>query len=286
MATPRAVVSGIQFTIGFVNMPVDLFSTTLTATKKAASFSLICPDCPEPTKPQQYYICEHSHGKDGKLVKDGGEPYQNGDITRRAKEIDKKLIEVTLEEMEAVKETDVEDKTFALSVFDAADVEAATIPDSLSYKVVPAKDASPAVYKMYHLFMGLASDPTKALLGEISVKKGSAKLARLVVFRGQLLVQTLSRPDDLAPADFIETIELSDKEKAQADLLVSSMVEPFDAEVYANKVRARAEALIEAKLNDPDAVIAHAAPAAKAPASMDDLEALLAASIAAKTAAA
>lgn len=269
-----------HLSLGLISIPVDLVSTVEAAKKSATQFNMLCPDCNEPTKPEQFYMCENKHGVNG-LVTTGATPYKAGDLTRRGKIVDGRMIEIPADEAKAVKESDDDgDAIFTLSRCPAEQVENATLPADLSYRVRPPKigGTGDKYRQVYSLFYELASDPTQAIIGEITLRK-QARLARLITHRGQLVLQLLVRPDDLAPAEHIDLVDLSDKERAMAQALVESVTSDFDTDQYRNLARERAEALIAAKAADPNAVFAPA-PGKTTATTVDDLTALLEASLA------
>ncbi len=258
----RSAVSDVSFSLGLLSLRADLVPARLPNTGTATSFSYLCPDCPEPTKPEQKYLCEHGHG-----------PYVAGEIDRRGKKIGDQLIEVTQEEIAAAKDIGVPDKLFEVLVFPAADVEAATVPDSGVYRIRPVKTADPSMFKMYQLFLEAASNKEVALIGEFALK-GIPKMGRLSVFDGQLVVSTLVRPSDVADRDIVPVVEPTEKERAMFAKLIASVTEEFDPATFNNTLRERINALLEAKAADPGAVISTVAAAAR-PSSDGDLASLL-----------
>lgn len=269
MGAQKVVVADLSLSLGLLTAKVDGLSSKLPEASKGSSFNMLCPGCTEPTKLSQGYTCESDHG-----------PYTTGEITRRGKEVEGKLVEVSAAEIAAARDTGVETKVFAISVFAAGPVEATTLPGELSYRLRPHKAANSTERKAYNLFLQMAGDESKALIGEVNIK-GTPKMARLTVFRGQLLIQTLIRPSDLAPADELELEDPSEKEAAMGRMLVDGVEEEFNPDTYTNVVRARMEALT-AKAVDPDAPVVEIPTASKPE---DDLLAVLEASIAAKKAA-
>jgi len=246
----RSAGSDFAFSLGLVTLKADLVPAKQTGSDAESQFNTLCNDCPTPTKPNQVYVCPNdaTHG-----------PYKMGELTRRGKEVDGTLVEVTAEELAAVKTGDVAEKAFAISIFPADQVDKVTLPGDAVYRIRPRKDASPAEYKTYGLLRELAADPTKALLGEFILKSGSTpKMGRLLVFNGQIVLQTLIRPSDLAPTDSIDDVPLSEKEQALATTLANSLIEDFDPATWTNKVRERAKALLAAKADGNDAAVAAA----------------------------
>lgn len=268
MGAQRSVVSDLSLTLGLLSFKVDAYSTKIAEAKASGGFKMICMGCETPTKLDQGYSCANGHG-----------PYVTGEITRRARVLDDDTLdEVSAADIAAAKTSETEKKVFAISVFPAEQVDAATLPGDLSYRLKPAKKSNVAERKLYAMFLSLVADTTKALIGEFQVKDGPSKLGRLTIFRGQLCLQSLIRPDDIAPSDDMDGLEQpTEAEANMGRMLVDGVTEEFDPSTYNNIVRARLEAItgIDA---DPNAPIVEIAPKVEG----GDLLAILEASIAAK----
>jgi DNA end-binding protein Ku len=138
---------------------------------------------------------------------------------------------------------------------------------------------------------GEAAEKAYALLGSVMDAMGKVAIGSLVMRNkeypvairpgeGVLVLQTLyfadeiRRPDEELPT-IPRAVELSDKERAMAELLVQSMESEWDPARYEDTHRAKVEALIEEK-RQGHAIVTEAQPA---PAPVVDLMAALSASI-------
>lgn len=267
MSAPRqrASVSGVTLTLGVANLMVDLVPVR-SSSEKSPRFSMLCPDCEEPVGLDQFYQCKENDKHTG---------YKVSDCVRRGREVDGKLIEVTQEEIVTAKTGDVpvapgEKPVFEIAVFPASELEAATVPADLCYRVRPDKKVSRKLLALYSLFCELASDQTKALVGEIVLKETSY-FARLSMFNGQLFMQTLIWPDDVAPVDEIEDVAASAKERKLAKDLANALLGEFDPAEYRNKARERTQALLDAKAKDPKATVTPAKTKVKDAGDLSDL---------------
>ncbi len=265
---PRTSASEVTFSLGLLQMKADLYPARVSAGK---SFSMLCRDCETPTKVTQSYNCDQGHG-----------PFVTGDLDRRYKEVDGNIVEVSAEEIKAAKgDTGIPDKSFDITVYDADDVEEYTVSDSGVYRVKPRNGATAAELKVYRMFLEAAANRDIALIAEFLVSK-APKMGRLGVFKGQLVINTLIRPDDIAEVDTIENHEPTEKERALFSALLEASKAQFDPATYANVTKERLAALVAARAADPDAVVTMASPIERPAA--DDLEAALEAMLAAKAA--
>lgn len=264
MARPAA--SDVSFTVlGLISFQADLMPLT-ESTVKEISFKLVCPDCAEPTKLDQKYLCPAGHG-----------PFSTSDAAR-AKEVQKdRLVHVTAEEIKAVKEPTLPAKEMTVSVFPAAQVDDATRPSGLAYRVRAEKNL-PVVSMIADLVTG----GDFALIGELTLGRSGQKLYRLSTWKGELVLEELARPDEVI--EFAATtVPYDAKLLDQAKQLASLQAGDFDPVQFRDQARERAHALDEAKLAGAPAP----KPAAALPAKegTTDLLAALEASIAASKAA-
>jgi non-homologous end joining protein Ku len=137
-----------------------------------------------------------------------------------------------------------------LRIHPADQVEAATRPGDLGYRLRPAsKKGVVGPTKPYGILLGFASNPEVALIGELNLR-GVVKLYRLVVHRGQLLLHELIRPDELAATDDIDLADVSEAEVERARSLAAGMVEDFDPAAYRNLTVERIAELVASKAGD------------------------------------
>lgn len=263
MARPAA--SDVSFTVlGLISFQADLMPLT-ESTAKEISFKLVCPECAEPTKVDQKYLCPNEHG-----------PFVTGDCGR-AKEVGKALVKVTDEDIKALKEPTLPAKEMSISVFPAAQVDASTRPSGAAYRLRAEKNL-PVVA----MVAALVADGEFAFVGEMNLGRSGQKLYRLATWRGELVAEELARPDEVV--EFAATaVAYEPKVLDQAKQLAALQVGDFDPVQFRNLVRERAAALDEALLSGaPTATVATLSPA-KDP--VVDLMAALEASIAAAKAA-
>ena len=259
MAKPYA--SDVRFTLGLINFQADLMPLTESIVKDTA-FKLICPTCPDPIKPEQQYACPSGHG-----------PFKTGDLDR-AREVGKdNLVRVTEDEVKSVKEPTLPPKQMVISVFSAVEVEEATRPNGAAYRL-RADNAKETT----SLVADLLLDGKYAFVGEANIGRSGQKLYRLSVWKGDLVLEELARPEEVVaftPAHVSYDARLLD----MARTFCATQAEAFDPAAYKNLVRERAKALDAAKASGQPTPVTPATPASTP---TDDLLALLEASIAKK----
>jgi non-homologous end joining protein Ku len=132
--------------------------------------------------------------------------------------------------------------------------------------------------KPYAILLGFAANPDVAIVGELNLR-GTVKLYRVIVHRGQLLMHELVRPDDLADVDAIESIDATPAEIERATLLAADMVVPFDPFEYRNLTVERVAELAAAKAAAGEGTATAAEVAAPVKADVADILSLLERSI-------
>lgn len=263
----RTVASDVSFTLfGLVNFTADLLP--LTESKKAAEFRMVCAGCfgddPEgtPQKLRQQYVCD-SNPKHG--------PFTSGEAARATELGTGKnavLAYVTDAEVESVKEPTLPPKEMSVSVFPAAQVDAATRPSGKAYRLFNDKAQGQAVLRV---IASLIADSEYAFVGECNVAR-SQGFYRLLTWKGEIILQELARPDEVI--EFTESADaVNPRALEQAKKAAAATVENFDAVAFRNTVRERARALNDAKATGVPVPVA--APTTKAASGMDDLLALL-----------
>lgn len=264
--TQRAAATGVRLNIGLMSAEFDLAPARVPNLSKRGATSLVCLDGEKPARVEQYYICSDGHRhREGEL----GRAYigTNGDS--------EKIVPLTPDDVVAIKCGDATDKNIDLTVHPADQVESSTVGDETFYRVRPPKKAGVKQREIYGLLSAMASDETYAIVGRLRLRD-SVRLYRLRNFRGQLCLQSLVNPNDLAPNEDIDVPELNESLVAQGKLLVESMATDFDAAEYDRDIEAAMATIVEAREKDP--VATGAAPAAAA-ATKSDIEDLLSASL-------
>lgn len=197
--TQRVHVSDVSLTFfGRTELKVDVLTVKLAR----ESFVSICPNCSEPHKLSQMYICseDSAHG-----------PYRESEI-RKAKAVGTGqtavLHALTDEEVEAVTTPLLDKNEATVSIFHAEDVDVHTRPAESAYRLRPhakkdrpASKASRALYAT--ILKVVESNPDKAFVFDLNLK-GYQNTYRLEAWNGQLVAQKLLRPDDLAAVDVID----------------------------------------------------------------------------------
>lgn len=279
MSRQRSVASNVSLTLGMLTVTCDVVPQAIPNLKKSTGSVYVCPSCitgetPTVNRVSQKYHCtnDEAHG-----------PFEQTALAR-AREIDDTLVQVTEEELAAVRTSGtVDDKSIDLHVYPSAQFEAATRPGEAGYRLRPPAKAPSKLLTMYGLLMDMASRGDVALVGEFNLR-GAEKLYRVNVWTDldggrQLCLTEMARPSDLSPLDEIATPPASDKEQALANQLLDLLLEDFDPEDVRNTARERAALLDAAKAENPDVVVSIPTKAAEDKAS-DDLESLLALALA------
>jgi non-homologous end joining protein Ku len=241
--------ASLTFQLGLFGLTAEAVPVRVTNSTKAVAFKNICPDCAVPTLPKQLYRC------------DAGHEHTSGELAKARLE-GKELIPVSAEVVEKVKAPDVIAGVMELQACPAAELEASTLPDDTAYRIRPDKKNA----KNYALMLGLAGDPETALYGVVKLGASSPKPYRLKVWEGQLIVQSLIRPENVAERDEIDVVEPEAKLVSMAQALVEAVKEPFNAALLADTRLERLEKLManlpacapveEAAAEDPDDLMA------------------------------
>lgn len=260
----RSVVGDVNLSFfGIINLTVDLFATKDTV---KSDFSLACPDCTEPTKLSQKYVCptDAAHG-----------PFTTGDAAR-VKEIDGALYHVSPDEIEALKTPTLPPKDAVVDVFPAAQVERMTRPTGTSYRVGPKVVGQMPIYSMVR---DLVADQEYAYVLELTAR-GQQKMYRVESWDGHVVLQELCRPEEVRHADPV-TATYDGKVLQTATTLAAAQATDFDPEAFRSAVRTRITAFeAEKKAGGGGAVVpAKAVPTAN---TSDALLAALEAAVAAK----
>ncbi len=182
----RSVASNVILSIDtFVQVRVDLLSARPTDTNE---FKSLCPQCDQPEKLMQKYICAHNHG-----------PFTSNEVAH-GREIDKVLYTASDEDYAEVKAPTVLDPKAPIQVrvFKAEEVTASTRPTGTSYLLRSQKSAEAA----YVALAACIKDNKLAFLAEIVVRN-SQKLYRIELWNEQLVLQELIRPNELAQAEAV-----------------------------------------------------------------------------------
>lgn len=232
--------SNVQLTLGLFHIPVDLWPTTVST----KSFKTICPACTDAVQLKQRYICQvhpfgdgaHTDGVDADL------PGFSTSTADRAREVSKNvLVRATEDEIKEMKEPLLPTGEMVLYVSATDQLDAATIPQGTSYRLLPR--GNPQSYAV--LRDALQANPELALYGEL-VLRSKQKFFRLTTWNGQLLLVELARPDDVNPPDDVNA-SYDGKLLVMAENLLHSLKEDFDATHFRNTVKERIATFESAK---------------------------------------
>jgi len=212
----RAVASNVALTIAnsLVQLQVDLLSARPT---DKTDFTSICPDCPEPHAVSERYICNEDaeHG-----------PYTRTELAK-GREIDKVLYAVSPEDVQAsAAPTMTKDDAVLVRVFPSASVNAHVRPTGTSYLLRPVGKTVAA----YAAFAEMVADPKLAFLCEVMVRNGQ-KLYRIEAWNGQLALQELVRPNELAATEPV-VLKTDKAAKAMLQQIIQNGMEEFNADDF------------------------------------------------------
>jgi len=226
--------SGITFTLGLVSASFDLATIRKpNATTATAGNKEVCATCDTPTLVKKQSVCPEGHV---------GTP-------RKARPVNGQLVFVSKEEIQQVKDSGLPEKLLDLRVCPTTELEAATRPDAAQYRVrLPkGKGVDP---RMYTLFMRLASSPGLALYGMAKLSGTSTpRPYRLMVWNGQLILQGLIPPHEIAPMDEEIPDACAEKLVEMGIEFVSRSAQPFDAGALTDERTGALDALLAAKLD-------------------------------------
>lgn len=231
----------VQLLGGLMTISVDVFSVKSPKGKKSgASFVSACPTCPTPTPVTQFSDCtastEHSH-------------FTSKDLAKAIQLEDGSLEWVSEEEQAVVKELEEFDpKQIAFDIVPAADVEFHMRPADLAYRIRPHSKGDAAPYLVLRDYLRKTKH---ALVGALRLKAGDpVRFYRAEVWHDQIVLQSLVRPDDLAPADEITGAYKEGLLEALGKNLDKLAVD-FDPATYRNVSRERIAELAARKAENP-----------------------------------
>lgn len=231
----RAFQSGVGFSLfgGMMTMTADVVPIRRPNADKSTIVTC-CPDCAEGGKMvrvREQFFCEidPKHG-----------PFKRGEGAKGREVGDDEYEPVGIEELAAAREPDLPEKELTLGIFPVAEIESFTRPDGFGYRVRPGKVGTSM--KAYGILMAILEKGEYALVAEANFKS-SQKPYRLMLWEGQLVLQSLVRPDDLAERETIEA-EMPDKRTMTAVAAwLAENAEAFEPERFRNLRRERLEAL-------------------------------------------
>jgi non-homologous end joining protein Ku len=212
----RTFASNVSVNLGMLTTQLDLVPVRATQRSRHT----LCPDCAVPTRVNQRLVCPNNpdHEIDRETAPRGIE------------DPDGNLVPLTAQDLASLGEVEAEPGIIRLSVCPATELEENTRPGEAQYRVrLPKKSRSGEAYAV---LLSLASDPSLAFYGLLKPNGRSAtQPVRLTVWRGQLVLQSLLRPEALAPTDDVRA-EASDELVALGHQFAQASCAPFDPSVF------------------------------------------------------
>lgn len=226
VAPTRAVLKGVTISFGIITAMVDLVpvqESKATRAKSNISTTNLCPTCKGEVALKSQLWCEHGHG-----------PFSTNDA-RKGVTVDGNLTPTTTEAVAEAKAPSIPEKKAILSVYRAAQVEAATMPSGNLFRL--RSDPTPT----YGLLLKLAGDRSLAFVCEMVVK-GKTCLYRAVAQNGTIVLTELVRPERIHPHEAIE-VEIDERVMANARRLAEVMTEEFVPADWADERQVRLAAM-------------------------------------------
>jgi non-homologous end joining protein Ku len=242
----RAVASGVSFNIGLLSSKFDVIPARRENLGKDVETHYVCPEQHDtPARVKVRYLCDqgHTHDENELVTAYFG---TEGDSD--------KIVPLTKDDLADLRCGALDEKNVDLYVHPIAEVEGLTAPDESLYRIRPPKGAGTKQREIYSLLLAMAADPKFALVGELRFR-GGRKLYRLRVFRGQLTLQSLIHPHDLAPLDDIDAPDVAKGLTAQAKLLLERSVTPFDPARYGHNSTAALGEILAKREAEPIAAV-------------------------------
>lgn len=242
-AVERAYASGVQISLGLVNMLGELVTLKVPNAGKGEQFSYVCPKCDEPHKLSQKYLCndDPSHG-----------PYSISECDR-GKEVDGKMVRFTTEQVSATKASVLPEKTFALQIHHRADIENATYPSGNAYLFRPTGNLP-----FYMLLREMIRRrPELMFVAKANLRKSDSFVQVDLGLDGQLMIRELVWPEDMKTFEAPAEEAVDEKFVAQFDQLVEALIsDEFNAEEYKKDSRLRIAELVESGGTEPSGTVA------------------------------
>lgn len=226
---PRAYVSDFQIALGPINVLGKLVK--VTKTDDTSKFISVCPDCTEPNKPAQKYICDQDHS------------YTIGDL-RKAKDIDGTLHFVDKDEIDAAKASELPLNVLRPTVHPIDDVWNTVWDSDNAYVFLPR------VADEYHaLLVRLIKDSGRAFVGMCNLRNHEG-FFRLDVWQGHIVVQKVYWPEECNAFDPVPADCDDETYNAAVSFIIDRTEKPFVPEEYQSQVKARLVALTSTLTGD------------------------------------
>lgn len=235
----KAYVSKFTIHMGPVSMVGRLISSKKPGQKSKkdpTQFVMVTPDN-EPVV--QRYIVE---GKPKKL-------FVPDDLSRARKLEDGTLVPVEKEVIKEAKTSELPKDVLNLTVHDAAEVDAALIPEGATMYVFEPDFSDPVNVQWHSLLLSVLTENTEFALVGVCNLRNSEGLFRLGVWRERLVVQKMVYPDqieDHKPLDDAHLTTVDGPAMKKAVKMFTKLAAPFDADEYVDSTRERLAVLASA----------------------------------------
>lgn len=227
-------------------MKGSLYPLKKSGAGKEEKFNYACPECAKTdvaSPMESRLICAHEDGRhDGML-------FTSGEAMKGQIGPDKVFRLVgTAEEVKAAKASGLEAKVGSILCLNADDTDASTYSGGTAYVFLPEKKT-----ELFNILVDLLDsdgrmreeDGDRVLLMEINLR-GNQKLMKLVSWNGQLVLQELIRPEDLA--EFPQMADEPDEKKSEmVRKLFLENTEKMDAEKFKSASRERIAEFVAAR---------------------------------------
>lgn len=241
---PRAYVADFQIALGPINTIGKLVKVTKTGADEYKEFVSVCPECSDPTKPKQTYVCDQGHS------------YTIGDL-RKAKDVDGTLHFVDKDEIDAAKKSDLPLNVLRPTVHPVADVWNNVWDSDNAYVFLPR------IADEYHaLLVRLIQDSGRAFVGMCNLRNNEG-FFRLDVWQGHIVVQKVYWPGECNEFEPVPTSCDDETYEAAVSFIIDRTEKPFVPDEYQSTVKARLLALTSNLTGDPGDAVPVVAPAPK-----------------------
>lgn len=224
----KAIASKFNLKLGFATLQVEVAPVRRSGVDKETSLTYACPKCHGSMQGAQRYVCPAGCG------------------SFQASELDRARGEVVLAADEVAALNDSGEKgVIDLHVCPREELMAQTLPSKNVYRL---RLNDTAMAETYDIFRQLAEHPTLALYGTSRIS-GNIKTAPylLTTRHGQLVLQSLIRPQDIAPGDELPAVDPNPKMLKMATDLMEALADPLDLTVFTDDRKAKLEQIMAAK---------------------------------------
>lgn len=178
---------------------------------------------------------------------EAGNVFDVGDLSKATVTDDKELKVVDEEALAAAKKSPLPKDVMTLTVHQAADVEDHMFPSASNAYVFYPDLTNPSNKGWYDFILTAVQDRRIAFMATVNLRNYEG-LYRLTSWRGHLVIQKMSYPEELNSHDTVEVkLSVADRKKALA--MIDSLAVPFDIDTYRDATVARLQAVQDAALS-------------------------------------